>query len=176
MTRPLRRVLEVGLPAVVLVVILATVAGTVQNARTDGPLRASSPVSVEFPLRPGQPATWGMTLPTNPTIADIRVESVEPVGVDGLKVLGVLVSHPARDGSLVNALGFPPHGIVTSPVENSLLPALGSPMPELQALVGVALEPGHDSGAIDAIRVRYVAVGERYEAVFPWSLRITLAQ
>ena len=112
-----------------------------------------------------------MPLPPNPTVADIKIEAIDLVDMAGLEIVGVSVYYPA-DGGLVNAYGYPPAGIVTHPVEGSVIHAAGSDSPVLQVLVGFRLAPEAATGEIGGLRVRYSLADGRYETVLPWSLKI----
>ena len=166
-----RSALVVG--SIVAILILGFVA-IGRSTPEAGPWEASSSTTVEFPLPPGQPATWGSMLPPNLTGSDITIQSIDPVGVDGLKVLGTLASDAGVDGSLVNALGFPPAGISTFPPKGAIQPA-GPTTTQLQVLVGISQPGGRDKGTINGLRVRYEIDGKVYETEFPYKLGITAA-
>lgn len=162
-----------GLGVVILVLAaIAVVASTYALTRIPGPLATDSGASVEFGLNDAQVATWGMVLPPNPTAADIRIESIELVDATGLAIVGVSVSYPAVDGSIVNTYGYPPAGIVTHPVEGSVLPAAGSTTPQVQVLVGFHLQAGAPTGAIGGLRIRYSSTAGRFETTLPWTLKV----
>lgn len=129
-----------------------------------------------MPLDSDVPATWAMPLPLNRTGADIRIESINLINPVGLELLGVLASYPTPSEGLINAYGFPPPGVVTSPVENAVLPVAGSPNQILQILIGIKRPVSVDAGTIDGLRVRYRAGSERFEVSLPWSLRVTAPQ
>jgi hypothetical protein len=166
-----RRIALLALPIAVFVVASLVAASTIFAYRTGGPLASSSTVELEWGLAPGEDGTWGMDLPANPTASDIRIDSVEPVAVSGLDVLGVLVSTPAEGESLVNALGFPPDGVATTDPGGVVLPALSGPQAR-QVLIGVRLQEDAELGSIQAIRVRYRVGDDGYETELPWGLRI----
>ena len=168
-----RRVLIVGLPVIALAAAIGIAASVSKPHRTNGPLQPAGGAGVEFALAAHQPATWAMPLPWNETAADIRIESVQPVNPRGLDVLGVLARYPSPSDGLINALGFPPAGMETSPVENAVIPVRGSPNETLEVLIGVQRHPNASEGVIEALRVRYESAGEEFEVVFPWSLRVT---
>lgn len=168
------RLVLVGAAAIVVAALLFTLT-IARGSRTDGPLQPPDRTGVEFPLPAGQPATWGMTLPTNPTMEDIQILAVEPQGLDGLDLLGIQINDPAVEGSIVNALGFLPDGMSAEEVEGSVLPALGSPDPERQILVGVELPAGSTHGVIESLVLRYKAGGIDYIVELPWELSILSA-
>lgn len=161
--------------AAILVVALIFMLTIANGPRTDGPLQPPDRTGVEFPLPAGQLATWGMTLPINPTMQDIRLLAVEPQGLNGLDLLGIQINDPAVEGSIVNALGFLPEGMSAEPVEGSVLPALGSLDPERQILIGVELPAGSDHGVIESLVLRYEAGGVTYSVELPWELSILSA-
>jgi len=154
-----------------LVLLLGAVVAASVASRGPGPLDAPSEVSVELPLRSGQIATWGSVLPGNSTVSDITIDSVELVNVEGVEVLGVVLSDPDVDGGIGTAEGFPPQGANLRQANGAALkPAGGSPS-HLQVLVGVRLS-GAAEGSIEAIRVRYRHEGSEYELVLPYRLRV----
>jgi hypothetical protein len=106
---PARSLVAVGIPA--LVVTLGVGGMLVTVPRRDGPLVAPSAISVEFELAPGQAGTWGIVLPTNPTLSSITIESAEAVDARGVEVVGMLVNDPARDGGISSLDVYPPPGV-----------------------------------------------------------------
>lgn len=66
-----------------------------------------------------------------------------------------------------SAFGFPPAGVRLAPVKGAVLPPSG--LGHLQVLIGVRRD-GSADGGIDALHVRYVNDGTRYEDVLPYSL------
>ena len=168
--RSLITVAAVGL-GVLAGVVLAVVP---RGYRQDGPLQASSATEVAFPLAPDKSATWGMALP-NPTVAEIEILSIDAVAVEGLSVLGIMVSRTGVNsaGSIVNAPGWPPAGITTQAPAGSVIPAVGSSTAGLQVLVGIKHLQGAATGTIGGLHLRYRAGRDVFEVVFPWSLRIT---
>jgi len=174
----------VGAVLVVFAVTLAVAANTLLGPGRDGPLSTQSRVSFTSPpLAVGQAFSWSSYLPGNPTAADIRIEAIEPVGVRGLEVLGVVLGYPELrpdDGyCLAPGMepGFPPtHSLKSEPreVKGSTLPTkdkwtCGN---HPSAIVGVRLLPDSAGGAIDALRVLYWHNGALYEVVMPYSLKI----
>ena len=168
-----RRVLIVGLPVVALAASIGIVANASKPYRTDGPLQPAGGAGLEYPLPADQALTWGMPLPWNETAAEIRIESIEPVNPRGLDVLGVLARYPSPNEGIGLALGFPPDGVETSPVEGAVLPVRGSRNETLEVLIGVQRHPNAPEEVIEGLRVRYQAGGEKFETVFPWTLRLT---
>jgi hypothetical protein len=168
-----RRSLAVGLPLLALAGIVAGALTAAGARRSDGPLRSSSTNSVEFAVADDTVVSWGMVLPRNPTMGDIRIDSIEPATIDGLEVLGIRVNQvgPNGEGSVTNALGFPPFQVGTRPPDGSILRAAGEP-PDLQVLLGVRRPRASSVGWIGGLRIRYEAGGAGYEVVLPWSLRI----
>lgn len=139
----------------------------------DGPLVAPSSIGLSFPVPPGAAATWGVIFPYNPTDGDLTVLDVAPVGTSGLDVLGV-VAVDAGEGTIVNAIGFPPPGLRTRPVQGATLPPAARGVSDFEVLVGFRLRDDSSVGSIDAIRVEYAtASGERYEVMLPWTLEVT---
>jgi hypothetical protein len=159
-----RRLAVLGIVAVGLV--LATMAVVASTMRTDGPLATVSRAEIRFPLGDGQVATWGMPL-SNQTTSDIEVEAVDLVDVTGLEIVGTSTHNPL-DGGIGSALGYPPAGIVTSPIAGSIIRG-GS---ALDVLTGLRLAPGASSGGIGGLRVRHNSASNNYETVLPWSLKV----
>jgi hypothetical protein len=165
--------IAIALVALGALAVAVIVAGAPPSFRTDGPLTTLSEDSVEFSVADAnQTWTWGMVLPANPTISDIVLDSITPVGVSGLDILGVSISHPSIDGSIVNAKDYPPPGVAIGTPSGTVMTPVGTPDAALQALFGVRLQPGSATGAISGIRVRYRASGTGYEVTLPWSLKI----
>jgi hypothetical protein len=164
-----RSLVAVGVPA--LVVTLGVGGVLVTAPRTDGPLVAPSAVTVEFELAIGRAGTWGIILPTNPTMSDITIESIEAVDARGLQIVGMLINDPERDGGIGSLDVYPPLGVLARAVEGAVLPAVGTDPPHRQLLIGVR-RTGTDAGSIEALRVRYRHAGESYEVILPYSLRI----
>ncbi|MBA2719273.1 MAG: hypothetical protein H0U52_08560 [Chloroflexi bacterium] len=111
-----------------------------------------------------------MPLPWNETGADIAIESVDALNPQGLTVLGIRASYPGPADGVVFVDGYPPEGVPSVPIENATMDVVGSERAILQMLIGVQ-RTGTPTGTIDALRVRYVAGGTRYESVFPWTLK-----
>jgi hypothetical protein len=169
-THPHRRALiAVGVPA--LVVTLGVGGVLVSGPRTDGPLTATSAITVEFTLATGRVGTWGVVLPTNPTISLIRIESIEAVHARGVAIVGMMINDPERDGGIGTHDVFPPPGVHGRAVDGAVLPAMGADAVHRQLLIGVHLT-GRDEGSIEALRVRYRHAATSYELVLPYSLRL----
>lgn len=170
MTSQTARTRLLGLSGLVLIAVILVVgiaAITKPSIRQDGPLRTNSTTNVEFGLRSDETASWGVDLPANPTDADITFVSAELVDPVGLSILGVTMNRP-NTGGIANAYGYPPAGMEVFPVEGSTLPARGM----IQVVVGVQLPEGNAEGTIEGVRVTYVAAGQTYEVMLPYSLRI----
>lgn len=164
-----RSLVAVGIPA--LVVTLGVGGVLITAPRRDGPLVGASAIRVEFELAIGSSGTWGVILPTNPTISPITIESIEAVDARDLAVVGMVINDPQRDGGIGTLDVFPPPGADGRPVAGAVLPALGTDAPHRQLLIGVRLV-GTDGGAIEALRVRYRHNGDGFETVLPYSLRL----
>ena len=129
-------------------------------------------VGVEAILAPGRTGTWAMPLPWNETGADVAIESVDALNLQGLTVLGIKASYPGPADGIVFADGYPPVGVPSEPIENATMYVVGSERATLQLLIGVH-RAGIAPGTIEALRIRYMAGGTRYETVFPWTLKAT---
>ena len=165
-----RSLVAVGVPA--LVVTLGVGGVLVGAPRVGGPLEAASAVAVEFPLREGQTGTWGVVLPSNPTVSRITIEAIEAMDGHGLEVVAILLNDPERDGGIGSLDAFPPPGIHARAADGARLPPVGSASPYLQVLVGVRLT-GSGDGTIAALRMRYRHDGTTYETELPYTLRVT---
>ncbi len=144
-----------------------------------GPLQPGSNFKVTLPLASGQVATWGTVLPRNALTADLILESVHAEDPSpGMGISGILVGWPDLDGHATGtALGFPPDGTTTGPVQGTRLPGVGSTAArDVQVLFGVFLKSGYDTGVIHGIRVRYRLGSTQFEIVLPDSLETTNAQ
>ena len=172
MSRTARRMLVVGLPVLALAALVYGVASAQKTYRLDGPIQPTGGAGVEAPLEAGSIGTWAMPLPFNETGADIEIESVEPIDPQGLTILGVRASYPGPSDGIMFAPGYPPEGVPSEPIENAKLYVRGSSREILQLLIGVQRSSA-EPGTIDALRVRYVAGGERFETTFPWTLKVT---
>lgn len=177
-----RRILVGGL-LVVLAVIVVVAANGLRGPRQDGPVRTNSRVTVSFPLAYDHVFVWGMPLPPNPTGSEVRIVSIEPVGITGLEILGVVVDFAVHrpDGSCLMygvrpALSFPPPEIPTREVSGTLL-LNNDRKPEAcisdaEVLVGLRRVPNSSAGRIDALRMLYVHEGTTYELVMPYSFEV----
>lgn len=126
-------------------------------------------IGVEFGLREGQAATWGVILPPSRVADELQIESVRPMAITGLEVLGVVVNDPAAM-PIATAYGFPPVGASFHELTGY---AWQGSHHEVTLLIGVRLEPKASSGRIEGVRVRYLFDGGRYEVVLAWTLTIT---
>jgi hypothetical protein len=159
----------IGLVSVAAILGLGVAAITIPSVRHDGPLQPNATTNLEFSLAPGQTASWGVDVPTNPTASEIVFRSAELVEPAGFSILGVAMNRP-NTGSIVSVYGYPPAGFPVVPVEGSTLPAGGSVM----VVVGVQLADGVTEGTIRGVRVRYATGGQEYEVMLEYRLRITL--
>jgi hypothetical protein len=166
---PRRSLIAVGVPALVVTLGVGGVLVTAPSA--DGPLVAVSAITVEFQLATGQPGTWGVALPPNPTLSPITIESIEAVGTRGIRIVGMLISDPKLDGGIGTLDAYPPPGVRADSVQGVVLPPIGSESPHRQLLVGVRLT-GTDKGSIEALRIRYRHAGTTYESTLPFRLRL----
>lgn len=144
--------------------------------RADGPLPVTGDLSVTFELNPDETATWGTPLPGSEGL-QVVVSRIEPIGVDGLDIIGIQVcraSHtPNASGELlhcapVNSYGWPPVSAIPEPVEGTTLD--NSPDPLVDVMIGVRRTSGAPDARISSIRIVYAAGGITYEAIEPWSL------
>jgi hypothetical protein len=128
-----------------------------------GPLASPRETSVTTHARPGKSMTWGTVLPSNPSEADIVIESIEPSApVLGLTILGIGVSDPRR-GAVGTAATYPPTGITPTSVAGSVITPRDGPSPFLHLVVGFRLDD--PEGRIAGLRIRYTTAGHRYETV-----------
>jgi hypothetical protein len=167
-----RALIAVGAPA--LVVTLGVGGVLVTAPRSDGPLIASSAISVEFALARSRTGTWGVVLPTNPTSSVITLVGIEALGVRGIEVVGMLINDPTRAGGIGALDVFPPPAMAFREVAGTDLPPMTRADPHRQLLVGVRLT-GTDAGSIGALRLRYRHAGATYEVTLPYVLRIRSA-
>jgi hypothetical protein len=163
------RVLVVGLAAVAVAGLVA-LAGPLLGFRPEGPLGPYGGAGVIWRAGINEAFTWAMPLPDNPTTADIRIDSIAPVGTEGLELLGVLVSYDGC-GILSISNGFPPPGVSAADPEGGLLEAMSEPC-ALHVLIGVRRVQGSESGMIDGLRMAYRVDGRAYEVLLPWSLEV----
>jgi hypothetical protein len=146
-------------------------------ARGTGPMPVTLAYAVKYPLQLHETMTWGMPLPAlPPPSGEGFVLRIEPIGIEGLEVIGVLAcdgSTVQPDGSRLHcapgtALGWPPVGVSTHPVEGIALDTDG----EAGVLIGVRRLSSNAEGSISAIRISYVVGDIAYEVVQPWSLTL----
>jgi len=163
------RVLVVGLAAVSVAGLVA-LAGPFLGLRPEGPLGPYGGAGVIWRAGINEVFTWAMPLPDNPTTADIRIDSIAPVGTEGLEVLGVLVSYDGC-GILSISNDFPPPGVSTADPEGARLEATSEPC-ALHVLIGVRRVQGSESGMIDGLRMGYRTEGHAYELLLPWRLDV----
>jgi hypothetical protein len=182
MTGAMDRRLVAGALLIALAVI-AVIAAYPLGPWRDGPVKNASHITITFPLPGDQIFVWGMALPPNPTQSEIRVTSIEPVGVAGLEVLGAVIDYPVRqpDGICLmygdqTAPSFPPSGITTRPVKGTVLaraePTGGTCGIQPEVLVGIRRPPDSAAGRIDALRMVYEHDGRTYELLVTYSLDI----
>lgn len=172
MSRTARRMLVVGLPVLALAALVYGVASAQKTYRLDGPIQPTGGAGVEAPLGVDMIGTWAMPLPHNDTAADIEIESVDAVNPQRLTILGIKASYPGPMDGIMFVYGYPPEDVRAEPIENAKLYVRGSSREILQLLIGVQRSSA-EPGTIDALRVRYVAGGERFETTFPWTLKVT---
>ena len=91
--------------ALLAVAVLATAMATGQPYRTDGHC-APKRDPHRFPAKRRSRRNVGVSLPANPTLSDIVIESVEPVGVKALDVIGVAVITPGPRGGIASRRGL----------------------------------------------------------------------
>ena len=168
----------------VLAVAVAVAAIVLRGPRQDGPLQvpAGSHYGVRFPLADDRMSTWEAFVPFNPTVTDIRVESVELVGTKGIDVLGVVLGYPVSqaDGVCLSTgtleiERFPPsERITTSQVRGAVLPAADrrTCVNNPTIVVGVQRQADSSVGVIAAVRVMYEYQGAMFELVLPQSLEV----
>jgi len=172
MIRTARRMLVVGVPVLALAALVYGVTSAQKPYRLDGPVQPSGGAGVEAPLGVDMIGTWAMPLPHNDTAADIEIESVDAVNPQRLTILGIKASYPGPMDGIMFVYGYPPEDVRSEPIEHAKLYVRGSSREILQLLIGVQRSSA-EPGTIDALRVRYVAGGERFETTFPWTLKVT---
>lgn len=159
--------------AVVLAAAAAVAIFVATSARSGGPLTRTEVLHVAYPAEPGQSMTWGTVLPSNDTLVPIVIESIEPVDIDGLDVLGIGVSDPVAETGIGFAYGFPPDGVTLTDPRGVEIRGVGGDAPVVQVLFGLRLADGSSTGSIAGIRVRYEHDGTRYEDVLPYSFEVS---
>jgi hypothetical protein len=169
--RPLPQVVRWGIAFVAIAVVVTLLLAA--TSRSPGPLTTNVTTSTEFTLAEGQVGSWGSPLPANTTPDELTIESIEPIGLSGLELVGLAVTYPEIDGSIATAYGYPPPGLTTHPPEGARVSAAGGPTPSIQILAGVRLLPGAASGRIDGWHIRYSSgKGRPHETTIPWALII----
>lgn len=142
----------------------------------DGPYPRTDPAGVDFELVPGASATWGLGLPGS-TRGPVVLQAIEPLGVEGIDVLGVAVCHwsgvPDAEGiyndcAPIASRTWPPAGATLVDVAGTVVEPGNRPF--VSAVIGVRRQPTAVESRIAAIRIVYVADGTTYEVVEPWSL------
>lgn len=168
-----RRPVRVGVAFTLLAAVVGVVGVVVSRAgyESGGPLASVRETSVTTHARPGSVITWGTVLPTNPTVDDIRLVSIEPSEpVTGLTILGLGVSNPLH-GAVGTADRYPPPGITPLPVAGAIMTPRDGTTPFIQVVVGLRLDdPG--GGRIAGLRIRYVTDAHRYEMVLHDALAV----
>jgi hypothetical protein len=177
-----RRVLVVGLMLGLTATAIVT-ANALRGPRQDGPLQTNSRVNIKFPLADDEVFVWGMDLPFygDPSVGDIQIDSIEPVGTRGLEMLGLVLNNAVlqADGVCLSygtrtVARFPPPEVPTREVRGALLSAAGGKVcaNHPSVLVGVRRLPGSSDGRVEAMRMLYRHRGTAYELVMPYSLDI----
>ena len=166
---PKRRLIKPAICIVALTAIALIAVFVTRFFLDDGPLNTNGGETT-MRTEPGALYTWGMPIPDNETGKDIRIESVEPFGIEGDEVVGVTLTRGAHIGVVE---GYPPEGYDLELLYPSgvMLPA-DSGIGFMDALFGVRLKEGAEVGTIEGIRLRYRSGLRTYEAEFPHSLRM----
>jgi hypothetical protein len=180
-----RRVLAGGL-LLAVAVVAAVVVNALRGPRQDGPLQL--PPGTQFTVRTalpdGEVLIWGMDLPWDPSNrvpGDIRIESIETVGVRGVEVLGLVLNNAVLrpDGICLSygvrpAATFPPPDVPIRDVKGAVLPAEDKRpcVNHPSVLVGVRRSPESALGVIEALRMLYEHQGTAYELVLPFTLEV----
>ena len=157
--------------AIAAVAVVAVAASGYIVPRSGGPFGGLNRAGVIYQAAVGEPISWAMPLPDNPTTTEVVIDSIAPVGVDGLDVLGVLVSPDGCEGVPTLAKAFPPPGVSTVAPQGVILGALSKPC-ALHVLIGVHRSKESANGTIAGIRIRYHAGWVSYEDLLPWALEI----
>jgi hypothetical protein len=164
------RVVGAGLAVVALVAVVVTAAGAYFGYRHGGPLSGFDHAGVSWPTASGKAFTWAMPLPANSATTDIVFDSIAPVGVSNLEVLGVMVSTQGCSIPTIST-AYPPPGISIADPQGAHIVAMGDPC-AMQALLGVRRSTDAAHGTIDGLRIRYHFEGAAYEDVLPYSLDV----
>jgi len=136
------------------------------SAAPADPLTNAGRFGIDMALDPAIPATIGVILPPNRGSGPIRLVSIEPIDIRGAEILGIAMADPI-DRSIVNAMGFPPAGWATQPVDGVVI----HPDQEATVLIGVRIPRDTGEGIVEGIRVRYEFEGKPYESTLDWTLR-----
>jgi hypothetical protein len=170
----------IAIAVVALAAIAAAVAaGAIRGPDADGPLRAYGPFRVTIPAADDEVFHWETHIPWNPTSTDIRLRSVELVGVRSVEVAGTVMSYPTLQAngiclSVGQAPGFPPPGPTTDEINGVRLPAAQSRTctnyPTF--VVGVRRPAGIPVGTVEGVRVRYEHEGRDFEVLLPSSVEL----
>ncbi len=174
-----------ALLAVAATVVVA--ANSLRGPRHDGPLKTNSIVGISYPLADDEVFIWGTNLPWygDAAVGDIRIDSIEPVGIRGIEMLGLVLNNSVLqpDGICLSygnrvVAGFPPPDVPTRAVSGAVLSAAGGKTCSNLAsvLVGVRWLPNSSAGRIDALRMLYRHQGTAYELVMPYSLDVCRVQ
>lgn len=169
-----------------LAVAVAVTAIALRGPRSDGPLQLppGTHVTIGYALPDDVVFIWGMDLPWDPSNGvpeGIRIDSIDPVGVRGVEVLGLVLNNAVlrADGSCLSygarpAPTFPPNDVPTRQVRGAVLSAADeSPcVDHPSVLVGVRRSPDSAVGVIEALRIRYEYQGTAYELLLPYTLEV----
>jgi hypothetical protein len=169
--------------AIALVALAATAAavaaGTIGGPHLDGPLQAYAPFHITYPAPDDEVFHWETHIPWNPTSTDMRLRSVELVGVLNVEVVGAVLSYPTLQAngiclSVGQAPGFPPPGPTTSEINGVRLASAQSRTctnyPTF--VVGVRRPAGIPVGTVEGVRVRYEHEGRDFEVLLPSSVEL----
>lgn len=173
-----QRVLIVGTAAAVLAAAFLYQFFVVNRPQPNGPMQISDAIEIAYPLSAGATSTWGTPIPeveVSPT-AIVDVQLLDVINVEVLGIAACVGGQLQPDGSFnhcapINAIGWPPEGVSVLPVAGVELGT--SPRNSPGLLVGVRRVDASIDGTIGAVRILYRAEGTLYEAIQPWSLRLT---
>jgi hypothetical protein len=178
----MRRPVLTGALLLAVAITVAVAISALLAPRQGGPLQTTSRFNIKSPLATEELFVWGSQLPWDPAVGDIRIESIEPLGVRGLEVLGPVLSNSVlqADGTCLAYAGarlassFPPPEIPTREVRGAVLVAASGSLcsNHSSVLVGVRRPSDSSAGTIDALRMVYTHEGTTYEIVMPYSLDI----
>lgn len=163
-----------ALVSAIFVVLALRETGAVMS---DGPYPRTDAAGIDFELAPGVPATWGMPLPGSLRESFV-LRSIEPLGVEGLDVLGVYVcrwSGAPDDEGIFNDC-TPAASRTWPPAETTLLAVDGTVVagePSFVSMViGVERHAGTAAAKIASIRIVYTTNGDTHEVIEPWTLNL----